>query len=305
LVVLLGPTAPKFWPWLSAELGSSGYAVQARQVATLPPSPSAIEQAARSESAAIGVAPLEAGTGIEIWLVDPVTEKLAFRELILGLYQPNEAPDVISVRMVETLRATLIELGQRRVESQAPPKSPVAPPAPRLPPRWTLGVGAGGAFSPGRLGSVGYFNLSLGWAVTPRFSLLVDGALTPFSAHLHGNEGTAAVDWRWAGAALRFCVTDPNASFRVRSGAGAWLSVMTLSGQAPAPFENHRSSVVSAIPHVDLSAYWSITDRLGIGADAAAGVALPAVEVDFAGRDQTTWGRPLWHGQLMLETSLD
>jgi len=304
-VVLLGATEPQFWPWLRAELGSSGFAVQARTSTTLPPSPSAIEEAARGERAAIGVAPLEAGNGIEIWLVDPVTQRLAFRELILGLYQANEAPDVIAVRMVETLRATLIDLGQRHVEVLASPQAPTEAPVPRLPARWTLGVGAGGSFSPGRLGSVGYFDLSLGWALTARFSLLVDGALTPLSAALRGSEGTADVDWRWAGAALRFCVTDPQASFRVRSGAGSWLSLMTLRGRAAAPFENQRSSVVSAIPHVDLGAYWSITDRLGIGADAAAGFAVPAVEVDFAGREQTTWGRPLWHGQLMLETSLD
>ena len=303
-MVLLGTTEPKFWPWLRAELGASGFAVQAKKLATLPPSPSAIEEAARSESAAIGVAPLEAGSGVEIWLVDPVTHKLAFRELILGLYQPNDAPDVIAVHVVETLRATLIELGQRRFDAPPPPP-PVVAMAPRLPPRWTLGVGAGAAFSPGRLGSFGYLNLSLGWALTSRFSLLVDAALTPFSAELRGSEGAAAVDWRSAGAALRFCVTDPKGPFRIRSGAGAWLSVMTLRGQAAAPFENHRLSKVSAVPHVDLSVYFSLTDRLGIGADAAAGFAVPAVEVDFAGREQTTWGRPLWHGQLMLETSLD
>ena len=275
------------------------------RVATLPPSPSAIEAAARSESAAIGVAPLEAGTGIEIWLVDPTTNKLGFRELILGLYQQTDAPDVIAVRIVETLRATLIELGEQRAAAEAPPRAPVVIALPPSAARWTLGLAAGAAFSKGRLSSIGFVDVSLGFALTPRFRLVVDGALTPFSAELKGAEGTATADWRWAGAALRFCVTDPKASFRVHSGAGAWLSVMTLRGQAAAPFEARHLNVVSAIPHVDLGTRWSITQRLSLGLDGSAGFAAPAVEVDFAGQQQTTWGRPLWLGRLLLETSLD
>jgi hypothetical protein len=304
-VVLLGPTEPKFWPWLRAELGSSGFSVQARKTVTLPPTPSAIEDAARGASAAIGVAPLEAGAGIEIWLVDPVTHQLAFRELILGLYQPNEAEDVVAVRMVETLRATLIELGQRRVGVEAQPQlRPVATFRPP-PPRWTLGIGGGSVFSPGGLGGVGFFDLSLDWAVTPRFSLLVNGGLTPFSTELRGSQGTTSVDWRWAGAALSFCVTSPKLPVRLRAGAGAWLSLMTLNGQARAPFESRQLDVMSAIPHLDLGVHGSVSHRLGVGFETSVGFSAPAVQVNFAGHEQTTWGRLLWHGRLLLEIPLD
>jgi hypothetical protein len=305
LLVLLGPSEPQFWPWLRAELGSSGFSVQARKTATLPPTPIAIEEAARGASATIGVAPLEAGAGIEIWLVDPVTHQIAFRELILGLYQPSEAPDVVAVRMVETLRATLIELGQRRVGVEAPPQPATVARLAAPPPRWTLGIGGGSVFSPGGFGGVGFFDLSLGYALTPRFSLLVNGALTPFSSELHGSQGTAVVDWRWAGAALSFCVTNPKLPVRLLSGAGASLSLMTLNGQARVPFESRRLNVMSVIPHVDLGVHGSVSDRLSVGFDTSVGFAAPAVQVNFAGQEQTTWGRPVWHGRLLLETSLD
>jgi hypothetical protein len=305
LVVLLGPNEPKFWPWLRAELGSSGFAVQPRKAATLPPSPSAIEEAARASSAAIGIAPLEAGAGIEIWLVDPATHQIAFRELILGLYQPSEAPDVVAVRIVETLRATLIELGQRRTGVTAAPQ--LATVARLLPPprRWALGVGGGSVFSPGGVGAVAFLDVSLAWALTPRVNVLVDGALSPFSTELQGSQGTASVDWRWAGAALSFCLTNPKLPVRLRAGAGAWLSHMTLNGRARAPFESRRLDLVSAIPHVDLGVHGSVSDRLSVGFETSAGFAAPAVQVNFAGQEQTTWGRPLWHGRLLLEIPLD
>jgi len=229
LLVVLGPEEPTYWPWLRAELGSSGFAVKPSQAATFPPTPTAIEELALREGVAIGVAPLEAGSGIEIWLVDPISHRLAYREVLLGLYQPGEAPDVVAVRMAETLRATLIELGQRRGTVELPKPAPRLA-APQPPPaRFMLGVGAGAAFSPGGVGSIGYVDVALGWRIAPRFSLLVDGALTPFATRLRGAEGTARVDWHWAGAALSFCVTDPAASLRLRSGAGVWLTVLTLT----------------------------------------------------------------------------
>ena len=54
---------------------------------------------------------------MEIWVVDRITAKTVFREVILGLYDSREAPEVIAIRVVETLRATLME-------DEAPPRDP-------------------------------------------------------------------------------------------------------------------------------------------------------------------------------------
>jgi hypothetical protein len=308
LLVLLAPQEPVFWPWLRAELGSSGFAVRARNVAVLPPGPQEIEVLATRESTSIGLSLLETGNGIEIWLVDPLSHRLAFRELILGLYQPTESPDVIAVRMVETLRATLMELAQEhRTSEPVPARSHELSAAPATPARsrFTLGVAAGGAFSPGGVGAIGYLDLSLGWAISSRFGLLVDAALTPIASRVRGAEGTANLDFGWAGAALSFNVTNPNAPLCLRSGAGAWLALLGVTGQAVAPYENRRTFSLSTVPHVDLGLRWSLTRRLGLGADLSAGFSTPGMAIDFAGREQATWGRPLWLGGLSLETSLD
>ena len=59
---------------------------------------------------------------MEIWVVDRITAKTVFREVILGLYDPREAPEVIAIRVVETLRATLMEVEHPRatVDRSAP-----------------------------------------------------------------------------------------------------------------------------------------------------------------------------------------
>jgi hypothetical protein len=309
LLVLLGPSEPAFWPWLRAELGSSGFKAQAASPVTFPPSVAEIEQLAAREDVVVGLAPLEAGAGIEIWLVDRASGKLTFREVILSLYKPGEAPDVISVRMVETLRATLMEVEQQRQLAEAsPPRAlpaPAAPPAPVRPSRFSLSLGGGAAFSPGGVGALGYLSAAFAWRVGTRLSLALDGALSPADTTLRGPEGDARINWYLAGVSASFCATDPSAPLRLRSGAGVWLAWLAALGQAEALEENRRTLSLSAIPHLDLGLHWSLTRRLGLGLDGSAGFSAPQDRLDFAGREAATWGRPLWLGRLSLETALD
>jgi len=80
---------------------------------------------------------------------------------------------------------------------------------------------------------------------------------------------------------------------------------MSLSGQAVAPYVSLHSAFVSVVPHVDAALRWMITQRLSLGANLSVGVSAPAASIQFAGREVTTWGRPLWLGSLMLESALD
>jgi hypothetical protein len=311
--VLLGPSEPAFWPWLRAELGSSGFNAQVSSPVTFPPSVAEVEQLAVQQDVVVGLAPLEAGAGIEIWLVDRASGKMTFREVILGLYKPDEAPDVISVRMVETLRATLMEVEQQRQLAEAsPPRAvplpatPPAPaPAPARPNRFTLSLGGGAAFSPGGVGALGYLSAAFAWRPTARLSLALDGALTPIDTRLRGPEGDARINWYLTGVSASFSATDPNAPFRLRSGAGVWLAWLAALGQADAPLEGRHTLSLSAVPHVDLGVCWSLTPRLGLGLDTSAGFSAPGARLDFAGREAATWGRPLWLSRLTLEAALD
>jgi hypothetical protein len=166
-------------------------------------------------------------------------------------------------------------------------------------------LGGGGAYSSGGVGAIALLDLSFTWALSSRFSAALDGALTPARTKLRGPEGEANVAWYLAGASLRFCATNPMAPIRFHSGFGAWVAVMSLSGQASTPFVNTRAELVSVIPHIDLGLRFSLTPRLGLGLGLSGGVSAPAASIRFADRQVATWGRPLWLGSLALETPLD
>ncbi len=305
--MLLEQTKPAFLTRLRAELGSSGFGVAVATPSTFPPERPEIEQLAQQEGASVGLLLLEAGAGLEIWVIDPSTGKSTFREVILGFYQPHEAPEVIAIRVVETLRVTLMDVEHphaRAPETSWHPAPEVVLPTSARPARFTLGVGGGGADSSGGLGATGLVGMSLTWAAASPFSVSLDGALTPARTRLRGSEGDASVGLYLAGVSVGFSAA-PNAPVRFRSGAGAWLAVMNIAGQAAASYVNTQAGFVSVVPHLDLGARFSLTPRLGLGLGLSGGVSAPGVSIRFAGREVATWGRPLWLGSLVLESALD
>jgi hypothetical protein len=307
-LVLLEQSRSTLLPRLSAELASSGFGVAVATPSAFPPSRQEMEQLARQEHTELGLVMMEAGAGVELWVLDPSTGKSTFREVILSLYDPHDAPEVIALRVMETFRATLLDL------EHAPPRPPepepkavvqVEPAATPKPERFTLALGGGGAYSSGGVGAAAHLDASLAWAANPHFSLVVDALLTPAATKLHGPEGEATVSLYMAGFSLRFHATGPGSLVRFRSGAGVWLAVMNLGGQAAATYVNTPSQFVSAIPHLDLGLRLGVTDRLGLALGASGGVSAPGASIRFANRQVATWGRPLWLATLALEVPLD
>jgi hypothetical protein len=308
MLVLTEPSRPAFLPRLLAELGSSGFDVALVTPPTFPPGRSEIEQLAQQKGATVELLLVDAGAALEIWVVDPATGTTAFREVILGLYESHEAPEVVATRVAETLRATLMEFSSPH--TNAPPirlsRVPgTGSPTPRAPPNCTMSVGGGGAYSAGGLGVTAHLDLSFAYQFGSRFSVAVDGALTPARATLRGPEGEASIAWYLAGVSLGFSPGNPAAPVRLRSSAGAWLGLMSLAGQAVAPFVNTPTEFVSVIPHLDEGLRFSLTPTLGLVANVSIGVSEPGASIRFAGREVATWGRPLWIGSLALEAALD
>ena len=309
MLVLIDKSKPAFLQRLVAELESLGFDVVVVAPSILPPDRAEIEQLSQREGATVNLVLVEAGGGLEIWIADPSTGRTSFHEVILGLYESAEAPETTAIRLVETLRATLIEFASPR--NVAPPlparRAPevTSPPSAARPARFSIAGGGGGAYSVGGIGVMGYLDLSVRWRIAARFDVSVDGALTPTRAKLQGPEGQANVGWYLAGVSAGFCASDPTAPIRFRSGAGVWVSWMSLSGQAAAPYVNTRADLVSAIPHVDAALHFSMTANLGLAAGLSMGVSVPEASIRFAGREVATWGRPLWMGGLAIELAFD
>lgn len=305
--MLTEPSRPAFLPRVLAELGSSGFDVGLVTPPTFPPDRAEIEQLARQEGATVELVLVDAGAGLEIWIVDPATGTTAFREVILGLYESHEAPEVVATRVAETLRATLMEFASPH--AGAPPIRVDLPATvsstPRAPPHFTMAVGGGGAYSEGGIGVMAHLDLSFAYRFGSGFSVALDGALTPARATLRGPEGQASIAWYVAGVSLGFSPGNPAAPVRVRSSVGAWLGWMSLAGQAVAPYVDTPTEFVSVIPHLDEGLHVSLTPTLGLAAGVSIGVSAPGASIRFAGREVATWGRPLWLGSLALEAALD
>jgi hypothetical protein len=95
------------------------------------------------------------------------------------------------------------------------------------------------------------------------------------------------------------------APVRLSSGAGAWVSVMTLTGEADAPYVNKRAQIVTVVPHLDLGLRLKLANPLVLFVGLSGGISAPSVSIQFAGREVATWGRPLLLGSLSLEAALD
>lgn len=126
ILVMLEQTKPAFVSRLRAELASLGFGVTVGTPSNFPPGRSEIEQLAQAERATAGLLLIEAGGGVEFWVIDPATGRTTFREVILGFYESREAPEVVAIRVVETLRATLKDV-QPMVQNASDPTARVAP----------------------------------------------------------------------------------------------------------------------------------------------------------------------------------
>jgi hypothetical protein len=309
MLVLIERSKPPFLPRLLAELGSSGFDVAVVTPSTFPPGRPEIEQLAQREGATVQLLVVEAGAGLEIWIVDPATGKTVFREVILGLYEPREAPELVAIRLVETFRATLLDFASPHTSAPPLPLRPVPPVDSSThagPSRFAIAVGGGGAYSAGGIGPTAHLDLALGYRMGRGFSIAVDGALTPARTKVRGApEGEAEIAWYLAGVSFGFSPGDPAAPIRFRSSAGAWIGWMSLTGQPVPPYVNTPAEFVSVIPHLDAGLRLSLTPSVALAPGLSLGVSAPAASIRFAGREVATWGRPLWMGSLAVEAALD
>jgi len=297
-------------PRLRAELASAGFKV----VVLAPPRPALdrreLEQLAQREGATGALSLLRSQLGPQVWVVDPVSCRTVFRDDISGFVNEDRS-DAIAVRMVETLRATMLLVESPRTPpAEAPPQREIVVPPPLLPPplpasRWALRVTGGAGYSVGGVGVTDHVGGSLVWRPTPRLRLAIDGAFTPVSAKVSGPEGRASLGLYFAGVAFGYSLLDPRAAVRLRSGAGIWLSVMTMNGEAQSGYLNDHATVVGVVPHADFCFDIPLSRRIAVGVGFSLGTSAPGAAVQFAGRRIATWGRPFGLAAVAVESSLD
>ncbi len=311
---------------IAAELEALGFAVERR-----PRSPSALDRAALERVAreagafaSLAVEPLAGGA--EVWLADRVTGKTVLREVVLA------TDGDLAVRVVELLRASLLELGSAlppRGEVAPPPAAadvaardravapaplvappepgPLSSPAPR--PRWspdkgTLFVGGAMSLSPGGLSPLPHVRVGGGLRVAERLGFELDLVIPTLPAEVTRPEGGASVLPAWCTAGLTVSLTGEQSPFRVRAGLGAGLEWVHVSARPLPPFEGRDADFFAGVLQARLGFAYAFTSLLRARLDLDLGFATPELGVRFAGERVASFGLPLFAPALGLEVGL-
>jgi hypothetical protein len=267
-----------------------------------------------SGSATVGLFLSSDGRSAEVWVVDRLTGKTVVRRVGTASESPERLAEVLAVRAVELLRASLLELAMEE-RGSTPPAAPPAsgdtvrratrwaarPLRPRV--LWAVEVGGGVAWSPGQVkpavavGGGLRFELARPLVARLRF---VGTATRP---RIEGPEGSATVQ---QSAGIVDLVVRPWPSWPLHPtfSAGAGVLYSQVDGEAAWPYRGLHHGVWAFTSDAGLGCAWRVTPGLEILAEAHAELAMPHPVIRFADREVTTLGRPSLVGLLAIAGSL-
>jgi hypothetical protein len=296
---------------LRSELDALGLRVVEVEAPAEDRSPRGLERAAREVGAfaALRIVPWE--RGIEVWIADRVTGKTVLRELVVA---PGEATDeVVALRAVELLRASLLELelphkqsgdvppppAVKRMVSRPEPAPPGPPPA--TPPRFGVGLGAGPLLSPGGIDPSWQILLKARFVIAPRWGLELCAMLPTLPSTLEQPEGSADISIFFVGSALTLDLLPEPSHWTARAALGVGGVALRMVGSANELYVGRTDNVLVALPYTHLDLLYDIATDVRLGASIWAGVALPRATITFADRQVASWGRPAGAATAALE----
>ncbi|WP_148313727.1 hypothetical protein [Sorangium cellulosum] len=304
---------------LQAELRALKFEVPEVEIAPDPPSRERLEEVAREKDAVAAVRIAPSSGGVEVWLVDRMTGKTVLREMVTDDTRSPSGGAALALRVVELLRASLMELDAPRPpagevapppsirEMMASPRADTPAPAPSVglpPPRgaaFSIELGPAVLLSPGGMGPWGLLSAAANYQPSEEVGASVFALIPLLSSSASGPEGVATARVGLVGAAISGVVAPPGAPWRFAVGAGASAVWMRLEGRPSERYEGSTEDLLTVAPLLRAGLGVAITPRLRVRADAICGVAILVPVVEFAGRQVATWGVPLVAPSLDLE----
>jgi hypothetical protein len=299
-----------------AELSSLGFRVVVVNAESERPSRAELEVAARKNSAVAAIRIVPQLTGAEVWVSDRVTGKTLLREVILAEGERERRAEVLAVRSVELLRASLLEVGSRLPErgQVAPPRSveqlarrdraAVTEPGAHEPPSGVMSVGPAMVWSPGGMPALFGIALAARARVAPRVEIGGGGFVPTLPGRVCEDEGCASVTLGIVGAELEIHLASDGAALRPKLGASVGLAWMRMAGDANAPFSERTEDLFGLATSAHAGLELSLGSNLALEAELGAGLVTPRYRMQFAGRDAASFGRPYLLGSLSLEVAL-
>jgi hypothetical protein len=266
------------------------------------------------------------GGGVELWISDRLTGRTTIRTMPVDERTDREFAEIVSLRLVEALRAGLLEIevgalggtsAKERAASPiviAPVKPAASGPGPaieRTPaqpaheekpqaPRLGVGLGAEAAGSPGGVGALGALDLVVGWHPLGHLSVALDLFSTVLAKDLSKDGGHSSVG---LGALRGWLCWDMREQGIVRPsiGAGGGAALSWASGESSDAYAARDDTATVGYVGGVLQLGLAFKPDVWFIVGARAGALVPELHVRFGGTEVASVGRPLAEGFLIVD----
>jgi hypothetical protein len=301
IAVLCAP-GDRFGLRLVAELESLGFRAEILDPSAEPASRASLEAAARRAGAIAAIRAVPSERGVEVWIADRVTGKTVLRDLANDRGTP-ELDDALALRVVELLRASLLEVAlplPSRGEVPATPEIREKIGVPEQgalehgsPPTLRFSLAPGMLLSPGGFGASASLDLGLAWMPSEHVGVFALAAIPLTSGRIEGSQGSADLRILLAGGGARFLFTKRESSWSPTVDLGVMAVSLRSTGTANPGFIASAPSALTAAPFARLGLAFALTRVFRLRADVLAGVVAQGVSIQFAQHEIATWGKPL------------
>ncbi|MES1175307.1 MAG: hypothetical protein ABUL62_13385 [Myxococcales bacterium] len=245
------------------------------------------------------------GTNAELWVVDKLTDKTVVRRLATSEQSDNALPEVLAVRVVELLRASLLELVVERKRRAAPPTADgaqrasewAARPLAGPPSKYAVEAGLATIWSPTQVDPA-FESVARGrFALTQRWHVRVSFIGLGTRPEVSGVSGSAAITQSAGLVELLFSPLAETALHPVASfGVGSFHT--TVNGTASWPYRGRRDDQWAVAADVGVGLAWRFASRLELSVEGHGLMAMPQSIVRFATTDGPHVAHPALIGAL-------
>jgi hypothetical protein len=270
--------------------------------------------------------PEGAGGGVDLWIADRVTGKTTFRHLSVEGESEGEAASVIALRVVELLRASLLEL---KIEGSA--KGEVAPtpevtemiedvnlPEPLTPEELEkarietksrkkdlsgpvgLRFGIEALGSPRSVGIMGGLDLAVRWNFIRFLSFEIEGLIALISKDISRDPTGASFNFTAVRAWMAWEILNQRV-LRLSLGMGGGALIAWSTGYAPETYEVRTDWTHTGWVGGSLQAAFVLMKNLWLRLGFTAGACVPSMIVVFAGEQAATFGPAMFEGFVGIE----
>jgi hypothetical protein len=251
---------------------------------------------------ALRIVRLTEGGGVDLWIIDRVTGKMVYRQIPLDVAQGSQSASLVALRVVELLRASLLELELPDVKPQTPPPQPAKDlvdrdrDKPEGPVGLLTGASLLGSFE--GAGIQGAINWIVNYRPIPRLAVELEGLVSFASQNISDDNRSATFDVAAVRAWVLWFII-PHGVVRPVLGAGGGMLVPWAQEVKDGNAKKKHGLV--AYVGGTLKVVLALTRTFWLRVSVAAGTALPEVRIKFNEEKVAFFGMPLIEGQLLLE----